>query len=236
MYLTLVGDVHGCYHTLLTLLERIPRENNQIILMGDLINKGPYSYEVFKWVRKEGVEFILGNHEYLCMLRNQERYQKLWRKQGGQATLASIDRHYAFKNGKHVQVILAQMAYFFATQRKYHLIPTAYGKTFIVTHGGISKRLFRQQNYSLERCLNADVLTPNSYLFNKQKLLSLEGYIQVIGHQPKAYAPLKVRENYYLDSGCVYTQRPGMGYLSALMFNLQEEEPPRVFKQQNLDC
>jgi hypothetical protein len=43
-----VGDVHGCYDALLDLLEKVqytPRVDN-LILVGDLVDKGPKSQEV----------------------------------------------------------------------------------------------------------------------------------------------------------------------------------------------
>lgn len=46
-----VGDVHGCYDALLNLLETIqytPRIDN-LILVGDLVDKGPKSQQVGAW-------------------------------------------------------------------------------------------------------------------------------------------------------------------------------------------
>jgi Icc-related predicted phosphoesterase len=46
-----VGDVHGCYDALLNLLETVqytPRVDN-LILVGDLVDKGPKSREVGAW-------------------------------------------------------------------------------------------------------------------------------------------------------------------------------------------
>jgi predicted phosphodiesterase len=43
-----VGDIHGCYDALLELLRKVqyqPRHDN-LILVGDLVNKGPKSQQV----------------------------------------------------------------------------------------------------------------------------------------------------------------------------------------------
>lgn len=64
--LIIVGDVHGCYHELLELLEKcnyIP-ENTQVILVGDLVNKGPHSAEVVQFARKNNFLCIRGNHDH----------------------------------------------------------------------------------------------------------------------------------------------------------------------------
>ena len=48
-----IGDVHGCYRSLLSLLEAIhynPGED-ELLFLGDLVNKGPSSLEVLKLVR-----------------------------------------------------------------------------------------------------------------------------------------------------------------------------------------
>lgn len=61
-----VGDVHGCFNELMLLLKKAeynPR-NHRLILLGDLINKGPDSFKVLSWVYKNNIEAILGNHEW----------------------------------------------------------------------------------------------------------------------------------------------------------------------------
>lgn len=59
-----IGDVHGCYHTLVALLERLPY-NAEIIFVGDLCDKGHYSKEVIELVMEHGYRCVKGNHEFL---------------------------------------------------------------------------------------------------------------------------------------------------------------------------
>jgi serine/threonine protein phosphatase 1 len=61
----IVGDVHGCFDELQELLKKASynKENDRLIFVGDLINKGPKSMDVLNWVKSEGCEVILGNHE-----------------------------------------------------------------------------------------------------------------------------------------------------------------------------
>jgi predicted phosphodiesterase len=44
----IIGDVHGCMDELTDLLEEVgyTEENDTVILVGDLVDKGPYSLEV----------------------------------------------------------------------------------------------------------------------------------------------------------------------------------------------
>jgi len=57
-----IGDVHGSYHTLLALIEKLPKDAN-IIFVGDLIDRGKYSSDVIKYVRSNRYQSVLGNHE-----------------------------------------------------------------------------------------------------------------------------------------------------------------------------
>lgn len=60
----IIGDVHGCMQELSLLLQKIEiSENDRVIFLGDLVDKGPDPLEVLRFVRKSGFECILGNHE-----------------------------------------------------------------------------------------------------------------------------------------------------------------------------
>lgn len=60
-----MGDVHGCFKEFLALLKKAnyQPETHRLILVGDLINRGPFSLEMLEWVRGKGVELVRGNHE-----------------------------------------------------------------------------------------------------------------------------------------------------------------------------
>ncbi|WP_196140051.1 symmetrical bis(5'-nucleosyl)-tetraphosphatase [Aliikangiella sp. G2MR2-5] len=62
-----IGDIQGCYQTLLELLNKIhfdPKEDN-LWIAGDLINRGPQSLQTLKFLyqHKESVRCVLGNHD-----------------------------------------------------------------------------------------------------------------------------------------------------------------------------
>jgi Calcineurin-like phosphoesterase len=60
----IIGDVHGCLDELLALLARCQRqEDDRVVLVGDLVAKGPDSVGVVRWAREAGVEAVLGNHD-----------------------------------------------------------------------------------------------------------------------------------------------------------------------------
>jgi diadenosine tetraphosphatase ApaH/serine/threonine PP2A family protein phosphatase len=60
----IVGDVHGCFDELLALLARAHRTPaDRVVLVGDLVAKGPDSLGVIRWARASGAEAVLGNHD-----------------------------------------------------------------------------------------------------------------------------------------------------------------------------
>lgn len=65
--LLVIGDVHGCFDELQALLNQygFPEraEDTTVIYVGDLVNKGPKSAEVVKFVRTSGALCVRGNHD-----------------------------------------------------------------------------------------------------------------------------------------------------------------------------
>jgi serine/threonine protein phosphatase 1 len=59
-----IGDIHGCHEEfaeLLSLLELKP--DDRLILLGDLVNRGPDSHSVIELARAHRAISLLGNHE-----------------------------------------------------------------------------------------------------------------------------------------------------------------------------
>ena len=68
-----IGDVQGCYETLRRLLARIggPPRGDRVVLVGDLVNRGPRSLDVLRWAADAGgrVDAVLGNHDVHLLAR-----------------------------------------------------------------------------------------------------------------------------------------------------------------------
>ena len=62
-----IGDIQGCYHSLMQLLAEINFQpaRDQLWLVGDIINRGNGSLEVLRWAyaHRDQIRLVLGNHE-----------------------------------------------------------------------------------------------------------------------------------------------------------------------------
>jgi predicted phosphodiesterase len=59
-----IGDIHGCAREFEALLERLrPAREDRIVLLGDLVNRGPDSGRVLALARVHAHRALLGNHE-----------------------------------------------------------------------------------------------------------------------------------------------------------------------------
>ena len=79
-----IGDVHGCLGELKALVARIqPTSQDRLIFLGDLVNRGPDSAGVIRYVRQ------LRNRR--CLMGNHERRLLAYRRTGDASILKSYD-------------------------------------------------------------------------------------------------------------------------------------------------
>lgn len=89
MAILAIGDVQGCYQELRSLVELagFDPQADRLWLVGDLVNRGPESLEVLRYVKGLGnaAAMVLGNHDlYLLMVAAG------FRKRGKDDTLAEV--------------------------------------------------------------------------------------------------------------------------------------------------
>src|SRR4051812_24016204 len=59
-----IGDIHGCHLEFAELLARLAlTRDDRLILLGDLVNRGPDSNKVLDLARQHRAMSLLGNHE-----------------------------------------------------------------------------------------------------------------------------------------------------------------------------
>ena len=103
-----IGDVHGFSVTLEALLDRCELTmDDRVVLLGDLIDRGPDSFDVVRIARSDPrIQCVKGNHEDMMtngfkleLLNHPDSDMRYWLYNGGYATLASYIRDYTNENG-----------------------------------------------------------------------------------------------------------------------------------------
>ena len=119
-----VGDIHGCLEKLVTLMDKLPINYNQdlLIFIGDYIDRGPNSFEVVRYLielknLKPDTIFIKGNHEDMLQnyLDGSDRFT--YQLNGGQKTL---DEYLSRSDSKDAFPIPADHLEFFNSLRLYY--------------------------------------------------------------------------------------------------------------------
>jgi serine/threonine protein phosphatase 1 len=94
-----IGDIHGCATGLSSLLDAVnPAKDDQIVFLGDYIDRGPSSKEVIQTLidihsRCRSV-FLRGNHEVMLLDgRDDSVKAHMWQSAGGLETLLSYGAH-----------------------------------------------------------------------------------------------------------------------------------------------
>lgn len=90
-----IGDIHGCFIALSTVARAASiRDNDQIITLGDYVDRGPQAKETFNWLidraNRGNLVALRGNHD-LTMMEARTSWVTFenWMTWGGDATLKS---------------------------------------------------------------------------------------------------------------------------------------------------
>ena len=98
-----VGDIHGCHASLLSLFAKLEIDplHDTLVFLGDYIDRGPDSKGVVQEVLRLRKEIkrcvtLMGNHEYMLLRFLAGHDREMFLQVGGQETLASygIGPHY----------------------------------------------------------------------------------------------------------------------------------------------
>ena len=208
-----VGDIHGCFATFKALLEDKIQitQDDQLILLGDIINRGPSSRKVLDYLLtlelSHEVYCIRGNHEhnfliaYECGVDFFEQF------------LSECNAEDLLEGDVHTYLdFCARMPYFLETP------------THLLSHMGFSSD-FPPRMSDTRSFFHQQKLVVNLAAINSKK--------QVHGHvvKPLNYILEEVRaekKQITIDGGCWYGERDGLGYLCALDLNSNE-----LFTQKN---
>lgn len=215
-----IGDIHGCYRTLKALLYKKIKitKNDEIIFLGDYIDRGPKSKKVLKHILKlieeeYNITCLMGNHELMLLnsLKSPIDYRN-WLRFGGKETLDSFKvLHPKDINPKYL-VFLNKLFYFKSHEK------------FIFVHGGLN---FDKKNPLKD--LDSMPWIRNSNV----DITKIDNKRIIVGHTPYPISEIKkslTSNRILLDGGCVYSERDNLGYLVALEINKM-----KLFYQKNIE-
>ena len=90
-----IGDVHGHYDGLRQLIDFCKTSaEDRVYFLGDVIDRGPKSAQVVKWIREQNYPCLMGNHEVMLLTSFNngaidEMSLRHWLPSGGDTTLES---------------------------------------------------------------------------------------------------------------------------------------------------
>jgi len=178
----LIGDIHGCSREFAALLDHVaPRREDKLILLGDLVNKGPDPAGVLK---------IFASLDCVCLLGNHDFDHLKW-KEGRIPKGESIVTKELIPPGVYDK-FLEEVA---------RMPPLYESADLIAVHGGLLKGLSLSEQ-------PMEVLTGDKTLPSKWKDEIVLDRPLIVGH--KRYGsdqavPYIIEGKFYgIDTGCVY--------------------------------
>lgn len=210
----IITDVHGCFDTLQALLKKLPQD--EIVLAGDLVDRGPKSAQVIQWAIDNNIKCVKGNHE--AMMQNGDEDENWIGYNGGKETMLSYDTREKFK--EHCEWLKSLPTYL-----KFEDIKNEDGRYLLVTHSGLYKIA---DQCKLDTALNK--LTKNGDIYwHRDPIHDYKEVYQVFGHTPQPNGPRIEKHFANLDTGCVF-KREKYGVLTAMQFPSMQ-----IFTQENID-
>ena len=215
------GDIHGCTRTFQTLIENQVKlkDEDQLILIGDYVNKGPdskgtldYIFELQSFFQ---VKILLGNHDQLMLdAQNGREHEDEWYIRGGDATLTSFGtdtihdiptKYFSFLNGlkKYLQL-----------------------KDFLIVHAGFN---FAEENIFLDENAMLTIREMDDAQISRTNKKIVHGHVP----GPLKEFQLKWPADWWhisIDTGCVYTHLEDHGHLTAV-----DLKSGQTFHQKNVD-
>lgn len=229
-----ISDIHGCYQTFLALLDTLQlTKEDELYILGDMVDRGPSSIPVIDHVMKmqeEGykVTALMGNHEWLFLQAVDEtipycwdwrRYQA-WMKNGGVTTMMNL----GFQRSDDLKKLDKKYDTFLRALKSHVELENC-----ILVHAGFN---FKEED--MYKDTHSMYWIRNYY--DQIDAAKTKGKVIIHGHTSRRFDTLEqeLAEMKYpavnIDCGCVYHPRTGIGHLCAL--DLDSMKP--IF-QKNID-
>lgn len=190
-----IGDIHGCYFTLLDLVKKLP-SNAKLIFVGDLCDRGLYSKEVIEFVKSNNHTCILGNHDFYMLdhikecLEGAEVRWNTKEYMGGKETIAN------YKNDK---VLMEEHLVWLKTLPQYIQI-----EKYFITHAFCMPYYKRRDDKEKSHAMMVNRVTDEEeWLWDWEENWQDYDLINIYGHENSK--DIVRKENYLcIDTGCVY--------------------------------
>jgi len=201
----IIGDVHGCFDQFIRLLKKISydKQKDQIILTGDLVNRGPKSLDVLNYcLADENITTVLGNHDlYLLYLMSIKQGKGKLRK------IVEAENNKEIFNWLITRPLLIQIS------------DQSTNNKFIITHAGIP------EIWSLEKAQDLADEVSQALTHNSSKILKA-----MWGDDPKSWnESLTGKERYRIIIN-YFTRMRFLGNNSALNMKNSSAKASRGFK------
>lgn len=198
--LYVVGDIHGCYDEMLTLLHEVKNDiqargydEGTLVFVGDYIDRGPKSYEVVDFLMKLDDFFgfkvvkLKGNHEDMFLNSYRD-----FMNNGGVETMKSYERNLFDKVPDDHHDFMWYLPLFYL-----HDVPEE-GRRIVVVHAGLDPTVKLEHHSDHMLLWNRNVVGYDGEYVNNDFV--------VYGHTP--LREVLVRKNQLgIDTACVFGGR-----------------------------
>ena len=197
-----IGDIHGCYFTLVELYEKIRAKYNSIPIytVGDLVDRGNHSYEVINFVIEKNIKVTPGNHDYMFYHFFKDPtsiFARSWVFNGNESTLESYEKHPDAVFG-HIDYIKSLPLFYWLNH-------------CFISHAGVSMKYrpllplpLDDKLHIFSDIINNDHKNETGVLWARGQLMNV-GKLQVVGHTKHQEVTFNEESNsIYIDTGaCV---------------------------------
>lgn len=208
-----IGDIHGCFDSLKELIERKIQlqKDDKLILLGDYIDRGDKSKEVVDFIielLENGYDVIplMGNHEAMLIdAFEDEKNISKWIQNGGKETLKSFEIN-------SLKDIESNYIEFFKGLRHYYAF-----EDYLFVHAGFNENVLNPftDYYSMLWKCKENYTNP---LLSDKTIIHGHNPLRVALCEDRVLAKHRVIN---IDTGCVYEDSEGYGWLTAYDCNRQ---------------
>lgn len=228
-----IGDIHGCLLTLKALIAKFPKDQ-EFVFVGDLIDRGPRSAEVVKFIRENGYKTVRGNHEQMMVDALDRPYMdwRVFEMNGGDKTIDNYNQLYNTPLKLRATEVMeirddAEWMRNLPLYLEFPDVKNDKGQMLVVSHSSLHA-VWEKRN---SKESNDEYIFQQHALWNRlPNIIAIDGVFNVFGHTPQEIEP-RVRSCYAnVDTGCCFAQYKEHGVLSAIQF-----PEMIIYQQENID-